>query len=109
MTLVFMHFLFGIVNVVVSYVFKKQYPKEINTYFGYRTKRSMASPERWIMANRYSSGLLFKSSLATIVFQCVACSIFALDTAIILTIIFWIAAILFTSLKTEQLLKKSFS
>ncbi|MFY0483727.1 SdpI family protein [Flavobacterium sp. PLA-1-15] len=37
---------------IVQYVFR---PKEINSLYGYRTKSSMASEERWHFAQRYSA------------------------------------------------------
>lgn len=39
-------------------------PKEINSLYGYRTKRSMKNPERWKFAQKYSAYEMMRSGLA---------------------------------------------
>lgn len=39
--------------------FRKKCPKNINPYFGYRTKRSMRNQETWQYAHKHCGNLLF--------------------------------------------------
>lgn len=41
--------------VVLAWIFYVKQPKKINSLYGYRTLRSMASQEAWKAANAYSS------------------------------------------------------
>ena len=41
-------------------------PKSINELYGYRTKNSMSSPEKWTLAQKYSSQLMIKLGLMQI-------------------------------------------
>ena len=52
----------------VSVVFKLFPPRSINSFYGYRTKRSMENSESWKVANEYSATLMLKitSSLFTL-------------------------------------------
>lgn len=49
-----------LIMIVFGYVFSKKQPKNINYFIGYRTKRSMASKENWIYANKRISQIWFK-------------------------------------------------
>lgn len=55
--------LIPIMMIVVGYLFKKNPPTTVNWIYGYRTKRSMASKEAWIFAQRYFGELWFKIGL----------------------------------------------
>lgn len=44
---------------VIGYLFMRFPPKKINSFYGYRTPRSMRSQEAWDFANKYSSALMF--------------------------------------------------
>jgi len=46
---------------------KNRTPKEINSIFGYRTKRSMKNKETWEFANRYCGQIWIKAGLILIV------------------------------------------
>ena len=65
-------FLIPAISFIVGTVSKKNPPKEINKYKGYRTARSMASQEAWDYANRRMGELLVKSSLQTFIVGIVA-------------------------------------
>ncbi|SFP78255.1 SdpI/YhfL protein family protein [Halolactibacillus halophilus] len=49
-----------LIMIVFDYLFSKKQPKNINYFIGYRTKRSMASKENWIYANKRLGELWFK-------------------------------------------------
>ena len=46
--------------IVLGYLFYKKQPQNINYILGYRTKRSMASKENWIYANKRMGQIWFK-------------------------------------------------
>ncbi len=74
---------------------------------GYRTKRSMASRESWVFANKYSSNLLFKYSIITAIIQIVLFVFFGGKVAILSAASLWIILLLTTLLQTEIKLKKN--
>lgn len=43
---------------IVSLFFWLNNPQQINSFYGYRTKKSMASISNWKMANKYCSKLM---------------------------------------------------
>lgn len=45
----------GPILIVTGWILKKYPPKEINGLYGYRTKNSMSSQERWNFAQDYSA------------------------------------------------------
>lgn len=46
--------------IILGWLFYKKQPKNINYILGYRTKRSMASKENWIYANKRMGQIWFK-------------------------------------------------
>lgn len=53
----------GIIFIIVGLMMLKYPPKEINSLYGYRTKKSMKSQEAWNFAQIYSSKLIIKAGL----------------------------------------------
>lgn len=68
------HFVLGPAVLVISIIFLKFPPKEINPIYGYRTKKSMQSQKHWDFANREFAKYLFVSSLFTMIVQ-ISCSL----------------------------------
>jgi len=64
-----MNITFIIMFISIAFLFKKYYPKEINPVVGYRTRRSMKSQEAWIIANSYSSDLLYRQTTILLIIQ----------------------------------------
>ncbi len=91
----------------ISYLFKSNYPKDINSLIGYRTKRSMASKEAWLLANSYSSKTLFDYALVTVVIQASLFIVFGARVALLGILILWTVALLATIVQTEIRLKKA--
>ena len=97
---------FSAFTVGVSYFFKKNFPKEINSFIGYRTWRSMQSPEMWTLANQYASLLLFKLSFATLPVFLLFLFTFTPHIAFIIAVVYWILGLILTLVKTEIRLKR---
>lgn len=74
---------------------------------GYRTKRSMSSPEAWILANKYSSQILFNYAIITVIVQVILNFLQPPETALACTAAFWIIALFLTIFQTEVKLKKA--
>ena len=98
--------LFIISCVSISYVFKMNYPKDINSLIGYRTKRSMASKEAWVFANGYFSKTLFRYAIMTVMIQIALFISLGPQAALIGILITWTLALLVTMVQTEFQLKK---
>jgi uncharacterized membrane protein len=99
-------FLLSLLNLAISTIFKRYYPKEINDFVGYRTPRSMRSQEAWDFANRYSSALLFKCAVSVFFLQFLLYAILEAETAMLTFVGLWIGCLVFTILRTEKRLKK---
>lgn len=96
--------------------FMKRAPKEINVFFGYRTRRSMKSRETWEFAHKYCGRLWFYFGLCMIPADLAALSIaaalipdadgfaIAMSAAVLIEI-----AVMFIPLaKTERALDREF-
>lgn len=53
----------GVIFILVGFMMKKFPPKKVNQLYGYRSKSSMKSIDRWKFAQAYSSIELIKSGL----------------------------------------------
>lgn len=53
-----MHLLITFIMVVVTLWFNFKPPTKINSYYGYRTTRSMINQNTWVAANNYSGNLM---------------------------------------------------
>ena len=60
-------FITGPVFIVAGIVMLKFPPKEINGFYGYRTKRSMKSQQSWEFAQRFSSIRMMYSGMILII------------------------------------------
>lgn len=52
---------------VITYLFP---PKKINSFYGYRTSKSMQNHENWTFAQKYSSVKMIQTSLFLLVISC---------------------------------------
>jgi len=52
---------------VITYLFP---PKKINSFYGYRTSKSMRNHENWTFAQKYSSIKMIQTSLFLLVISC---------------------------------------
>ena len=104
--LIVFNIIFLLTCLSISYLFKTNYPKEINDIIGYRTKRSMSSKEAWLLANSYSSEWLFKYSLLAVLLQIILFIIFDAKIALLVTSSLWIVTLFITIIQTEIKLKR---
>ena len=103
-----LHLLLGPLMLAVAFLMKKYPPKKVNAIYGYRTPRSMKNQNTWEVANQYSTALMVKASLATILFQVFCIAGFEFQTAYISAVIFLIVALVSVIPFTEMYLKKLF-
>ena len=99
----------GIIFIVTSIVISKYPPKKINSIYGYRTRSSMKSKERWDFAQIYSTDLLYKygASLTFIGILGYFTS-FPIVTSTILSLVIMTASLLLLFIKTEKAIKEKF-
>ena len=90
-------------------------PKEINSFFGYRTTRSMKSPDTWKFAHKCAGRLFFIVGLATLV-PTVAVQIpfynspdNVIGTISVIIMSVQLAIIVLSLIPTEIALKKNFN
>ncbi|NER11320.1 SdpI/YhfL protein family protein [Muriicola jejuensis] len=81
-------------------------PKNINFFYGYRTKSSLKSKKNWDIANRIYPKELLKYSIYTILLQGISFIIWDEKIAIIVGCVLWIFAIFIPIYTTEKSLKK---
>ncbi|MCR9183073.1 MAG: SdpI family protein [Flavobacteriaceae bacterium] len=53
----------GFISIITGFILLKFPPKNINFLYGYRTKSSMKSKERWDFAQSYSAKLMIKGGV----------------------------------------------
>ena len=99
----------GLVFIVTAIITSKYPPKKINHIYGYRTKNSMMSKERWDFAQEYSTELMQKYGIVMVLlgflgyftsYSTIISTLIAIGIIIFLTI-----AIMY---KTEKALKEQF-
>ncbi len=102
----------GILLFLAAIIFKRYPPPTINGLYGYRTRRSMSSPEAWVFAQKKAAGLMLR--LATFMLISGVISLFVNSRewskwwipVILLAIVFVGFAVLFY--KVEKALRKQF-
>src|SRR5688572_29458800 len=67
--IVILHIFTGSVLLAVGSLMKLVPPKKINSFYGYRTPRSMKSQLAWDEANTYSADLMLWAGISTVLVQ----------------------------------------
>lgn len=102
-----MNIVFVLMFITIAFIFKNNYPKDINSLVGYRTKGSMGSEKNWLFANKFSSDLLFKCTLVLPIVQVLLYMIFGSLVALIgmlsLFVLTLFAVIFITEKKIKEL------
>lgn len=99
----------GVIFVIVGFITKQFPPKKINHLYGYRTRSSMLSEDRWVYAQRISSREMVKTGLVMVFI-----SLFGLVvqlppmTALIAGISILLILILIMFLRVENAIKRKF-
>lgn len=92
---------------LVSYIFIKFPPKNINYFYGYRTRKSMLNEEIWKVANEYSARLMLKITLISLIFPPVLYFLYP-ELNLLVTIVIHTVLLLSTLYFTEKYLSKDF-
>ena len=101
--------LLDILIIGLPLIFKIAQPKEINSLFGYRTKRSMQNEQTWKVANLYSANIMLFGSAMVIAFQLVLIVVQEpIQIILSATCIAWIITLIAGIFLTESFLKKTF-
>lgn len=99
----------GLIFVITAIITAKYPPKRINSIYGYRTKASMKSQERWDFAQKCSTDLLFKYGiLLTIIGLVCYFTSFSIVTSTILSLIIMSILMFLLFYKTEHAIKAKF-
>ncbi|WP_442413943.1 SdpI family protein [Mesonia sp.] len=65
---IYLDALTGAVFLLVGFLMNRFPPREINSFYGYRSAKSMKSQEAWDFAQAFSSKLMMKSGLFLVAF-----------------------------------------
>ncbi len=102
--------LLGLIFIIAGLLLYKFPPKKINPLFGYRTRQSMGSIEKWNFAQFYSSILMMKSGLFLIGIAFLSLCITISETiSVIIGIVCLLAITIYLFVKTEKKLKQKFN
>jgi len=98
----------GLLLAILGFYMKKNPPKKINHFYGYRTKRSMKSQEAWDFAQVYSSDIMVNIGLLHVLMSFIV--VFLQESALIAFVFIGMIITTFGYLiyKTEVELKKRF-
>lgn len=94
--------------VLMAFLFRKYAPKERNFIYGYRTGRSMKSHEAWLLANRYSSDLMFRLAIGISIIHLVVLIFWNDLYALLVLCGLWVVMPFVVIFRTERLLKRKF-
>lgn len=102
--------LVGIVFVLAGYIMHKFPPKSINMLYGYRTKSSMKSKERWVFSQGYSSNLMLYLGFDMMMLSILGIFIvFNETTSAIIGLSILFLCVIILVFKTEKAIKQKFS
>lgn len=103
-----------IVMVGCGGLWRKQPPKSINKFYGYRTARSMKSKESWDFAHKYIGRIWFKLGVGIAIFTIIIFFIFknsndsTLGKVFVNLMIIQIITLIVPIISTEIALKRKF-
>ena len=99
----------GITLIITALITSKYPPKKINNIYGYRTKSSMKSDERWNFSQKFSTNLMYKYGiLLTIVGIIGYFTSFSIITSAILSTISIIGMVWAVVYTTEKAINEKF-
>ncbi|MES2765946.1 MAG: SdpI family protein [Bacteroidota bacterium] len=93
----------------IFWYLKKFPPKEINSWYGYRTPSAMRNQDTWQEANTFSANLIFKAMLLSLIVSVLSIFLFKGEISILISTIFMVAALFGGIIATEIRLKKLFN
>ncbi len=105
-TLYIMNILLSAGFVLLAFLFRKFIPKERNSIYGYRTRRSMKSHSAWLLANRYSSDLMFKLAIGISIIHLGVLIFWNSQHTILVLCVLWTIMPIVVIILTERMLKR---
>lgn len=101
--------LVGIIFIIAGFLMYKFPPKKINPLYGYRTRQSMSSQEKWDFAQNFSSKLMIKGGVLLLIIGLFSLFINIGETvAVFIGIGSMFAVIIYLFYTTEKQLKQKF-
>lgn len=95
-----------LITLAVFLIFKIFPPKSINSWYGYRTKRSMSSEMKWEFAQKYSANLSIMVISIVLVIQCILYLLFNSSTVTDLSVFgIWLVGMAIVIITVEGKLK----
>lgn len=100
----------GPLVIIIMLLTQKFPPKKINSLYGYRSRRSMASKEAWDFAQPYSTQEMIKYMVIYTMTALLPLIITDMDeyVGVVLALVFMIAFMMIPIVKTERELKTRF-
>tara|TARA_R110002072_G_scaffold72354_2_gene173024 strand:+ start:7666 stop:8025 length:360 start_codon:yes stop_codon:yes gene_type:complete len=99
----------GIVYILAGFIMLKRPPKKINPLYGYRTRQSMSSQEKWDFAQIYSSKEMIRQGIYMIFIATLSLFISLNNMlSMMLALLVIILSVIFLLISTEKKLKQKF-
>jgi uncharacterized membrane protein len=102
------HLITGPVLLSASSLMKLWPPKNINSFYGYRTPRSMKNQLAWKEANSYSADLMFWAGISTPIIQLTLYLAIGGQASLLLSLGYYLAFIVALILTEKRLKEKGF-
>ena len=103
-----------LIMIVVGIILFLMPPKKINSFYGYRTRRSMQNNETWIFANKFSGKIMFFVGIILLIISIIITNILYDEETLnfggneIFILIFQLPILILAIIPTEIALKKKF-
>lgn len=103
--IVVLHIFTGSVVLAVGLLMKFLPPKKINSFYGYRTPRSMKNQLAWEEANSFSAKLLLWAGISTLFIQVVCYFALGEHISLLIQLGYYLAFVIVSIVLTEKQLK----
>jgi uncharacterized membrane protein len=99
------HILMAPLMCLITLIWKKNPPENVNNFYGYRTSLSMKSQENWDIANKYAPKVMLWICLVDTILQVVFFFMFEYRTSILVSAAVLVISLPLVLLFTERHLK----
>jgi len=104
-----LHLITGTLFLGASLMMKIWPPRKINSFYGYRTPRSMKNQLAWDDANAFSADLLMWSGISTLFVQLISYLTIGDHASLLVSVGYFLVAIIVTVVLTEKrLIRKQY-
>ncbi len=100
-----LHLFIGSVLLALAMLMKFWPPKKINSFYGYRTPRSMKNQMAWDEGNSYCADLMIWAGISTIVVQFLCYLFVRGEISILIPVGYYLVFVLASIVLTERRLK----